>query len=147
MSPLGGWSVGISTIVAMMAYSTVQWIRTAFRRFTRPTRSALTALSGALLTRLLSRISQLDGLRLGLRFVIIELSIALVTVLATVDVDKARATALLIAIAENLDLVSALSSTIDLAIVSYYKVRYIYSMCTYARNFATLVHILSLIHI
>ena len=94
MSPLGGWSVGISTTVAMVASCTVQWILTAFRRFTRPTRSALAALSGALLTRLLSRISQLDGLRLGLRFIIIELSIALVTVLATVDVDKARATAL-----------------------------------------------------
>ena len=51
MSPLGGWSVGISTIVAMAAYSTVQWILTAFRRYTRPTRSALAALSGALLTR------------------------------------------------------------------------------------------------
>ena len=122
MSPLGGWSVGISTIVAMAACSTVQWILTALRRYTRPTRSALTALSGALLTRLQGRISQLDGLRLGLRFIQIELFIALVTVLATVDVDKARATALLTAVTENLDLVSAVSSTVDLAIVSYYYV-------------------------
>ena len=85
----------------MVASCTVQWILTAFRRFTRPTRSALTALSGALLTRLQGRISQLDGLRLGLRFIQIELFIALVTVLATVDVDKARATALLTAWAKH----------------------------------------------
>ena len=79
-------------------------------------------------------------MRLGLRFILIEISIALVTVLATVDVDKARATALLTAVPEFLDLVSAVSSTIDLAIISHYKAMYIYTICTRTPNFAILDH-------
>ena len=139
--PLGGWFVGISAGSVGNARTVVPWlVPGCLVIFARQTRSAITALCRTLLARLHSRVSSLDGLRLGFGFIIFDLCIASISVLATADVDLACTKALLFAVIEFITILSSITCSIDLALVSRSLAVYIYTICTHVPNSAVLDH-------